>query len=111
MTALRASASVMAEQNKTRRVYFHTDDFDVYIGRAGRGWQGTFGNPFRLKPGEPRGATIQRFREHFYRRIAEDPAWRQRVLALKGKRLACPGCPPGLPCHGDVYVEFLEGHE
>jgi len=79
---------------------------DVYIGRAGRGEDGYFGNPFRLKAEESRGATIERYREWFERRIEEDAEFRRRVLELKGKRLGC-FCKPHA-CHGDVIVEWLE---
>ena len=50
---------------------------DVYIGRAGHGEDGYFGNPFR-----------------------------QRIHALKGKRLGC-FCKP-YPCHGDIIKEYLD---
>ena len=38
---------------------------DVYIGRAGRGEDGYFRNPFRLLPGMSRGATLDRYRSYF----------------------------------------------
>lgn len=83
--------------------------YDVYIGRAGHGLDGFYGNPIRLQDGESRGATIQRFKAYFLERIEKDPEFRRRVLELKGKRLGCFCCPS--PCHGDVYVEWLEGPE
>lgn len=83
--------------------------YDVYIGRAGHGLDGTFGNPIRLEDGEARGSTIQRFKAYFLERIEKDTEFRRRVLELKGKRLGC-FCAPQR-CHGDVYVEWLEGPE
>lgn len=62
---------------------------DVYIDRAGRGEDGYFGNPFRLLPGMSRGATLDRYRSYFYGRLRTDPEFRQRIHALKGKRLNC----------------------
>ena len=62
---------------------------DVYIGRAGRGEDGYFRNPFRLLPGMSRGATLDRYRSYFYGRLRTDPEFRQRIHALKGKRLGC----------------------
>ena len=68
---------------------------DVYIGRAGRGEDGYFRNPFRLLPGISRGAALDRYRSYF----------RQRIHALKGKRLGC-FCKP-YPCHRDIIKEYL----
>lgn len=90
---------------QTTVVNLRTSEFDVYIGRAGRGWSGYFGNPFRRKPGEPPGATIERYRTYFLERVEKDPEFRERVMALEGKRLGC-FCAPN-PCHGDVIVWWL----
>lgn len=78
----------------------------VYIGRKGKGHDGYFGNPFALQPGEPRGATIERFREYAEKRIAEDPEYRSRVRGLYDKTLVC-FCHPK-PCHGDILAELAE---
>lgn len=95
---------------RTRVVNIKLDEeFDVYIGRAGHGHDGYFGNPIRLQEGESRGATIQRFKAYFLERIEKDTEFRQRVMGLKGLRLGC-FCHPK-PCHGDVYVEWLDGPE
>ena len=44
----------------------------MYIGRAGKGQDGYFGNPFRLKQDMIRGGTLAGFREYFYRRLVND---------------------------------------
>lgn len=83
----------------------------VYIGRPNNylGYlpdnDGYFGNPFRLKPGESRGATLKRFMKYFYERLATDPVFKQRVHALRGKILMC-WCKPE-PCHGDIIANYL----
>jgi len=92
---------------KTEVVNIHRTHCEVYIGRAGKGQSGYFGNPFQLGSEEVRGATIARYREYFLERIDTDPEFKRRVLSLRGKRLGC-FCHP-LPCHGDVIVEWLEG--
>lgn len=79
------------------------DEYDVYIGRAGHGKDGYFGNPYRAIPGDP-GATIPMFEEYARKRLKTDPEYRERVKALKGKRLGC-FCKPR-PCHGDVLVKL-----
>ncbi|MBI1313673.1 DUF4326 domain-containing protein [bacterium] len=66
-----------------------------------------FGNPFFLGPDGSREAVLAKFRAYALRRMETDPAWAARVRALKGKRLGCH-CKPKA-CHGDVYVEILDG--
>lgn len=80
--------------------------YDQYIGRAGRGYDGYFGNPFRLQPGEPRGATLARYRVYFLNRVETDPEFRRRVLALRGKVLGC-FCHPN-PCHGHIIANWID---
>jgi hypothetical protein len=90
---------------KTLVVNLRDEEFDVYIGRAGRGWNGYFGNPFRRTPMQRPGDTLKRFEEHFLERVEKDREFRRRVLELRGKRLGC-FCKPN-PCHGDVIAKWL----
>lgn len=90
----------------TTVVNMRRESFDVYIGRAGKGQDGYFGNPFPLRPGESRGETLARYRAYFTDRLATDPTFRARVEALRGKRLGC-FCKPAV-CHGDVIAEHLD---
>jgi len=46
------------------------------------------------------------FADYFYERLASDPEFRERVLALRGKTLGC-FCKPRA-CHGDVIANYLE---
>lgn len=92
---------------KTHVVNLHRGGVcDIYIGRAGHGHDGYFGNPYWEGMREE---NIRRFREYFANRIETDSEFRQRVLALRGKRLGC-FCAPR-PCHGDVYVQWLETND
>ena len=70
--------------------------FDVYIGRAGHGHDGYFGNP---------GKTVYDFKTYFDQRIVTDPDYRTRIEDLRGKTLGC-FCKPK-PCHGDIIVSWL----
>lgn len=79
---------------------------DTYVGRAGRGFDGYFGNPFTLRPGDDRGATIERFREYAQDRMFRDPEYRERVRALHGRRLFCFCAPQA--CHGEVLLELAK---
>lgn len=87
---------------RTRVVNLHRSPYDVYIGRAGQGQDGYFGNPCR---GNRRDA-IEAFRTYFHARLGTDVEFKRRVEELRGKRLGC-FCAPK-ECHGDVIVEYLE---
>jgi hypothetical protein len=76
----------------------------VYIGRAGRGFDGYFGNPYSSGT---RAENIAAFRESFIIRIANDQEYAGRIDALEGKVLLC-FCEP-LDCHGDVIADYLNG--
>lgn len=90
---------------KTTVVNLTRDNYDVYIGRAGHGQDGYFGNPFRLSGEDERGATISKYKAYFNNRLNTDPEFKERVHALKGKRLGC-FCKPEA-CHGDVIAEYV----
>lgn len=79
----------------------------VYIGRAGRGFDGRFGNPFPLGPHEERGSTLERYRAYLWSRINADspeyaPDFTRAVAGLHGRTLVC-FCAPK-PCHGDILA-------
>ena len=95
----------MSDSRRTRVVNLRKDKYDVYIGRAGRGQDGYFGNPFPLGK-QPRGATIERYREYFLNRLRTDEQFARRIRELKGKTLGC-FCKPH-PCHGDVIAQYLD---
>jgi len=89
---------------KTTVVNINTNkDFDVYIGRAGHGMDGYFGNPFTVGT---RTSRINNFEKYAIKRINNDPDFRTNVKQLYGKRLGC-FCHP-LPCHGDVLAKLAE---
>jgi len=86
-------------------VNIRLDKYDVYIGRAGKGMDGYFGNPFPLQMSDPRGSTIARYKRWFWDKVNSDVVFEQKVKELRGKRLGC-FCKP-LACHGDVIVDWL----
>lgn len=51
---------------------------------------------------------LKLFRRDFLACIEKNPAFRAAVLALRGKRLGCPGCPTGAPCHARIIAEWIE---
>jgi hypothetical protein len=90
-------------------INIHMEPFDVYIGRAGRGEDGYFGNPFRIGHGVSRLDAVKMFERYFLDRIERDIEFKRRILALKGKRLGC-FCKPQA-CHGDVIADWLNKME
>lgn len=92
----------------TTVVNLYKEPYDQYIGRAGRGQDGYFGNPYSLSAGGDRGAILKLYKEYFDKRINEDLEFKRRVLELKGKRLGC-FCKPKA-CHGDIIADYLNTH-
>lgn len=103
------------ENQETTVVNIKYQDYDVYIGRAGNGQDGYFGNPCKLNQlckycsmtHEWPTATIPCYRRYFEERIAQDDEFKKRVGDLAGKRLGC-FCKPNA-CHGDIIAEYVNG--
>lgn len=91
----------------TRVVNLKKVNYDVYIGRAGQGEDGYFGNPIRMKGKslDARILCLADFHQYFIQRMARDREYAQRILVLRGKVLGC-FCRP-LICHGDIIAAFL----
>lgn len=90
-------------------VNLRKEPYDVYIGRAGKGETGYFGNPFHLKnwgDENERKLVLEKYRKYFLDRVQKDKEFREEVLKLKGKRLGC-FCKPK-QCHGDVMAEWID---
>jgi hypothetical protein len=92
----------------TRVVNLRCEPFTRYIGRASRGRDGTFGNPFAMHGEADRPKVISDFRGYFYKRLQDDPEFKAKVETLRGETLGC-FCKPKA-CHGDVYVEYFENN-
>lgn len=97
----------------TRVVNLRKEPFDVYIGRAGHGQDGYFGNPYRVSTYGVEGAILM-FSTYFYGRIANEPEFRRRVEELRGRTLGC-FCRPAagflgkLICHGQIIAGWCDG--
>ena len=90
------------------------DPYQVYGGRprGGKdprackpGEYGWLGNPFHLASEADREVVIQRFKVYFWRRINSDVEYREAVMALRGKTVAC-FCSPK-HCHLDILVDWF----
>lgn len=102
--------------SKTKVVNLKQHPYDVYIGRAGKGQSGEFGNPIARGQVCPicgeihndAGSTLPCFKQYFLKRLEEDEDFRHKVLALRGKTLGC-FCKPN-PCHGDIISEWCDSN-
>ncbi len=65
-----------------------------------------YGNPYRISSTCTREESIEKFKKYFKNRMRVDPDFREAVESLRGRKLAC-WCTP-LPCHGDVYIDYLD---
>lgn len=109
MAEMKCKTEIRSQKENVKRtkvVNIRQENYEVYIGRSGRGMDGYFGNPFKLLPGMVRGETLDRFREYFYKRLQTDPEFKKRIDSLQGKTLGC-FCKP-YPCHGDIIKEYLD---
>lgn len=91
----------------TKRVNWN-EPYDILITRPS-----IFGNPFSYKEGtiakfkvSSKREAVDMFREYFN----TNKELQEACKVLKDKRIACQ-CPSGSYCHGDVYVDFLEGND
>ena len=81
-------------------------DTDVYVGRAGKGKDGYFGNPFRVGVNaDDRTDAVAKFDAWAEQRGRFDPIYRERVKDLNGRRLFC-FCPKDGPCHAKSLGRF-----
>lgn len=87
----------------------------VYVGRAGHGQDGYFGNPIRPGRTCPEcrgvhhsgGGTLPCFARALFRRLVLDREFRGRVSALRGRDLLC-FCDPD-PCHARYLACAADG--
>jgi hypothetical protein len=78
-----------------------------------------YGNPVRMdrlcplchKYHRLPGDTLDCFKKYAEYRLKKDPPYRNAVLALKGKKLWCPGCGLNSPtCHARI-LEDMSKHD
>jgi hypothetical protein len=92
----------------------HGGKYEVYIGRAGKGQRGDYGNPVCVGKRCPicggvhagGGETLPCYTKYLKQRLETDPAFKLQVESLRGKVLAC-FCHPA-PCHGHVLARYLD---
>jgi phosphopantothenate synthetase len=83
----------------TEVVNIRKSEYDVYIGRPGKGVKSIWGNPFSRGSRE---ANIAKFEAY----LLETPELIRKLPEIRDKRLGC-FCKPK-DCHGDVLKRFLD---
>lgn len=90
---------------------------DVYVGRAGRGEDGTFGNPhpvgFCSTCGghiHDRKGALDAYAYYLDERLKSDRTFWLLVMRLRGKTLWCPGncTKKGLACHAEILAKRID---
>lgn len=94
--------------------WWQQDDQYVYIGRAGKGLTGEFGNPILLERESDRLKVLDAYRTYLEDRISRDEDFRAKVKALSGKTLVCFCRPAGgfkgrVLCHGQILAAYIDG--
>lgn len=92
----------------TTVVNFFKSEYDVYIGRAGHGKDGYFGNPYPVwtTSEEARTVSLCKYESYMLDRLRTDQEFKGRLLQLKDRRLAC-FCVPKR-CHGHIMAAWLD---
>lgn len=95
----------------------------VYIGRAGKGFEGYFGSPIEVSTSVNKrqcpmcgqfhfhtGSTLPCYELYLVNRLKTDPTFNHRFYyELTGRTLVC-FCKPK-PCHGDIILKYLSPFE
>jgi hypothetical protein len=92
------------------------DPNTVYIGRPRFGQSGEFGNPFPVNTSIKEEAAkikevkrvVAQYSEWLTDKIKTDPEYANKIYALKGKTLACPGGEPNDICHGQEIFKAIK---
>jgi hypothetical protein len=109
----------------TKVVNIRHAEFDIYIGRAGKGQDGSFGNPVAMGKKCPEcgethttgASTLPCYTLFFYRQMQNDPQFKAKVESLKDKTLGCFCVPKGganpksMVCHGQVIAWYLDNNK
>ena len=82
-----------------RVVNLHKEPYDVYIGRAGKGQSGKWGNPFTKGTREENIVNYETYLVNNKELISD-------LHELRDMRLGC-FCAPK-PCHGDILKKYAE---
>ncbi len=97
---------------KMKVVNLRNEKYTVYIGRAGKGLDGYWGNPVKLNEEccvchqrhEDRGSTLPCYEQYLRNRLQSSMSFRQMFMSLAENDVLGCFCKPDA-CHGDVMVK------
>lgn len=86
--------------------------YTVYIGRAGHGHDGYWGNPVKLNSmcpicyevHETRGSTLTCYEKYLRNKLEKNSTFRRRFLTLQTDDILGCFCRPDA-CHGDIIIK------
>lgn len=89
-------------------------DDEVYIGRAGHGFDGYFGNPVKIGKICPicnnihikAGDTLPCYELYLIKKIQTDTEFRRKLKDLNNKKLMC-FCKNKTKCHGSIMIKQI----
>ncbi len=96
-------------------VNLRQDSYTIYIGRAGHGLDGVFGNPVKLNVEciicslvhETRSSTLDCYEVYLRNKLKASSAFKERFLSLYIDDVLGCFCKPDA-CHGDVMIKVWE---
>ena len=95
-----------------RVVNLRKERYTVYIGRAGNGLDGFFGNPVKLNSTcpickgmhETRGSTLGCYEQYLRTKLVSSISFTRRFEALTNEDILGCFCKPDA-CHGDIMMK------
>lgn len=88
-------------------VNLRNEKYTVYVGRAGRGQHGMFGNPFVVGRDGERGECVRKFAAWFYSSDPDATYMRDMVRThIKPTDVLGCFCKPA-SCHGDIIAAYV----
>lgn len=87
---------------KTKVVNIYKEPYDICIMRPS-----ILGNHYIIGRDGTRKEVVVKHKTYMYNRIKWDKNYLAAIEALRDLKIGC--CCAPLACHGDNYVEFLEG--
>lgn len=90
----------------TKIVHCKKAKYDFYCGRPT-----IYGNIYIIGKDGDRAEVIEKYRTYFNNRIATDIGFKEAVLKLKNKTIACWCNFPEEDCHLRIIKEFVDNYE
>jgi hypothetical protein len=96
-------------------VHIKKANYSIYIGRAGNGENGFWGNPIKVNAvcskckqlHETRGSTLACYETYLRTKLETSSVFKLRFMALDADDVLGCFCSPE-PCHGDIMIKVWQ---